>query len=1007
MSIEVDVCYTFHYMNFTEHLKKLNHAQLEAVETTEGPVMVVAGPGTGKTQVLTLRIANILQKTDTEPSSILCLTFTRSGVHAMRQRLEEIIGTTARNVTITTFHSFANDLIEKHWELLDFSHMPKLLEDNETISIVDELLENETWEYLRPRTDPSKYFHDVKSLISLLKRERITPDEFLTILQSEIKQLQTDPDSISSRGPSKGKLKAEIEKKIVGLHRTIEVVVFYKKYEQIKTDRNLMDYDDVLEYAVNLAEGYDDVRADLYENYQYVLVDEHQDSSQLQNSFLRAVWGEVERPNIFIVGDDRQLIYGFSGANIDYFTEFKTMFGRATMITLTENYRSTAPILAIADELLQSSITTEKLTSNTIGNDKLTLSEFDYSRDEIIGAGLYFKKLIDAGTSPEECALLLPKNAQVKNAVTLLRSMDIPVVSEQSISLLHLPASQNLLRVLGIIANPNDSVLIAQSLLDSTSGIPPLQAHQFLKSIKKSDTLSLADLTGYGGDVGLFSGENPVSIYGRKLENWITVLGTETVPHIISVIGNELLIDQSADYEALIKNIEIVRSFIHACQPWSMKNPTGNLSDFLAYFARLNTYGNSINVANLAGSHGVTVMTLHKSKGLEYDHVWIGHMNQEIISSDKPNAFNLPEKIKEKIAERDILTIKRELYVAITRARKFCTISFADTRDSGGEMKLADVIADLSDEHFIKLSSSDNQKTILEHNPRNYALITGSPREQDEQDIMGDITRFVSERFSETKISVSMLNNFFECPWKWYFRNFLKLPETKGISLALGSAVHNTIEFILKSKTLPTETEIKNTISFQLEREGVHSDKDLVRLGTDAYIAIKTWIDMYYNNLAKNYTSERSISFRDKQFPNLSMYGKIDLTERSPDGSIIVTDFKTGTSKTSGVIEKIGDDGRMSGLLRQLAMYSYLIAGSEGNTVHESRLLFLEEDKENKNACYRTRITDEQIQLLIRDIADYQNLLTTGDWTKQVCTAKTYGTGGVCEYCDRIKRILE
>ncbi len=993
--------------NFTEQLNSLNKAQRLAVETLDGPVMVVAGPGTGKTQVLALRIANILQKTDTEASSILCLTFTRSGVTAMRERLEKYIGTAARNVTITTFHSFANTLIEKNWQLLDFSHMPKLLEDNETISIVDELLEQGNWEYLRPRTDPSKYFHDVKSLISLLKRERIAPADFLYQVENEIQQLQTDPDSISSRGPSKGKLKAEIEKKIAGLERTTEVVQFYTKYEQIKTDRNLMDYDDVLEYAVKLAEDYEDVRADLYENYHYVLIDEHQDSSQLQNSFLRAVWGEIELPNIFVVGDDRQLIYGFSGASVDYFTEFKTVFGRATMITLTENYRSTAPILALADELLQSSITLETLRSNREGDNKIHLSSFDYSRDEIIGAGLYFKKLIESGVSPDECALLVPKNAQVKHAVQLLRAMELPVVSEQSVSLLHIPNTQKLLRVLDIIANPNNAVVLAESLLDSTSNIPPLQAHQFLKSLKKPDALTLSDMIHYGSNDGLFTAEHPIPVYARKLETWITLCSTETVAHIVSVIGNELLIDQSENYEALIKNIEIVRSLIHAVDDWSVRYPTEKLSDFLRYFKRLNTYGNSINVAHLGGSHGIRVMTLHKSKGLEYDHVWIGHMNQEIIMSDKPNAFSLPESIKTKIAEKDSLTVKRELYVAITRARKFCTISFADTRDSGGAMTLADVITDLSDNHFIKLSSSDNQKTILENNPRNYALSHISSKGTGDHDIIHDITDFVSERFSETKISVSMLNNFFECPWKWYFRNFLKLPETKGISLALGSAVHNTIEFILKSKSLPTETEIKNTIVYELEREGIHSELDLQRLGTDAYSAITTWIDMYYHNLAKNYTSERSISFRDKQFPNLSMYGKIDLTERSPDGSITVTDFKTGTSKTTGMIEKIGDDGRMSGLLRQLAMYSYLISGSEGNSVSESRLLFLEEDRDNKNACYRTRITDEQIQLLIRDISDYQNLLTTGDWTKQVCTAKTYGSSGGCEYCDRIKRILE
>ena len=763
---------------FYEKLAGLNPAQRLAVNTTEGPVMVVAGPGTGKTQVLVLRIANILDKTDTDPSSILCLTFTRSGVTAMQNRLEEYIGSTARNVTITTFHSFAISLVEKYYDLLDFSHVPELLDDTVTVMIVDEILENNHWEYLRPRTDSTKYFKDIKGLISILKRERISPEQFLSDIEQEIKNISLNPDNLSSRGPTKGQLKQEAVKRIEGLRRTTEVVTFYYKYEDIKRERNLMDYDDVLTYAVELAEKYENVRADIAENYQYVLVDEHQDSSGVQNAFLRAVWHDIEQPNIFVVGDDRQLIYGFSGANLDYFTEFKTLFGRAVMITLTENYRSTAPILAVVDELLQSSVTTESLHSNTIGNDKIILSSFVYGRDEIIGAGLYFKKQIESGIDPNTCALLLPKNYQVKNAVQILRTMGIPVVSEQAISLLQLPASSSMLRILHIITNPHDSVSLSYALLDMTSLVPPMQAHVFIKSLKKPDTLTIDDMISSADDQGMFAHENKVVIFGKKLHTWVETLSHERVSHIVSIIGNELLIDQSKNYDILIQNIEIVRSFIHAAASWEDKNPTGTLADFLNYFHRLNTYGNTVSVAHLSNNTGVRVMTLHKSKGLEYDHVWIGHMNQEILMSEKQNAFMLPESIMLKIAERDTLTARRELYVAITRAKQFCTISFAETRDTGGDMQLAHIITDLSDEHFIKVTSSENQDIILAHNPRYYAPV---PLQVGTGDIMTEIRDLVRDRFIETKISVSMLNNFFECPWKWYFRNFLKLPETKSV----------------------------------------------------------------------------------------------------------------------------------------------------------------------------------------------------------------------------------
>jgi RecB family exonuclease len=135
------------------------------------------------------------------------------------------------------------------------------------------------------------------------------------------------------------------------------------------------------------------------------------------------------------------------------------------------------------------------------------------------------------------------------------------------------------------------------------------------------------------------------------------------------------------------------------------------------------------------------------------------------------------------------------------------------------------------------------------------------------------------------------------------------------------------------------------------------------------------------------------------------MFGKIDLTERYPDGTMVVTDFKTGKSKTTGVIEKVDDEGRLSTYMRQLAMYSYLVLGAEKNTVSESRLLFLEEDMKNKNALYKTHVGGEEVDLLVRDITDYEQFLVSGEWMNRSCNAQSYGGGDVCEYCARIERI--
>jgi DNA helicase-2/ATP-dependent DNA helicase PcrA len=988
---------------FLQEYKKLNNAQKEAVDTLDGPVMVVAGPGTGKTQVLALRIGNILKKTDNKADSILCLTFTNSGVKAMKKRLEEYIGIDANNVHISTFHSFAISLVENNYELLDFKRMPKLLEDDEKIFIADGIMQNNNWDYLRPRANPAMYFNDLNSLISILKRERLSPEEFLKEVEGDINFLKNDPESISSRGESKGKLKKEIEKKIESLERTREVVEFYRIYEDKKKEENLMDYDDVLEYAVNLVEKYEDVRADIYENYNYVLVDEHQDSSGVQNNFLKAVWKDIEKPNIFVVGDDRQLIYAFSGAKLSYFEEFAHFFGKAKLIILTENYRSTAPILDLADNLLSSSITKEKLNSNIKGKEKILLNEYSYPRDEIIGAGLYFKNKIANGDAPEECAILVPKNFHVRSAMQILSDLGLPVSTGKSMSLFNVKETYSFLRILNIVIDPYNPVLLSESLLDNTSKIGVFEAHKFLKSIKP-EKIILEDIINYGQGDGLFAGENNISKWGSCLKNWIE-LANEKISVVISKIGNELLIDKSENHNELLKNVEVVRTFIHIALMFEAKHINASLKDFIEYFLRLKEYGNNISLATFGADAGIQVMTLHKSKGLEYKNVWIAHMNEEVLMSEKRNGFTLPEKIKEHIAERDIENAKRELYVAITRAKENCVISYANENYNGGELELAQIIRELPHTHFFKKTKEETEQEISSDDIG--VKIFTNIIEKKEGDIIEEIKKFVKDHYKESKVSVSLLNNFFECTWKWYFRNFLKLPEIKGVSLALGSAVHSTIEFILKNKEIPSDKQIKEKINESLVKEGVIDEKEIKRLTKDAEKAVMNWIKNYYNSLSKDYMSERSVQFTDPKFPELLMYGKLDLTERE-NGNIIITDFKTGKPKTKSEIEKIDEEGRLSGYMRQLAMYSYLVAGAEkGKSVDTSRLLFLEAEEGDKNALYSTHIDAEKIDLLKRDIGDYVRDLESGGWVDNICHYKLWGSSkDECEYCLLIKKLF-
>ena len=990
---------------FEQEYKKLNKAQNEAVDTIDGPVMVVAGPGTGKTQILALRIGNILNKTDIKADGVLCLTFTNSGVKAMKERLQAYIGAEAGKVHVSTFHSFAMHIVEEYFHVLGKDEVPSLMDEKDSVAISDAILQDNTWEHLKPRSDNSRYFSDLKSLISLLKRERIQPLDFDKLLQDEIKNIKNDPDSISTRGESKGKLKKEIEKKIEGLERTQEAMRFYEFYEQIKSEKNLLDYDDVLESLVKIVEESEDAASFIRENYQYVLVDEHQDSSGVQNEFLQKVWGSVDKPNIFVVGDDRQLIYGFGGASLEYFENFKHTFGKAKLITLVENYRSTQGILDSAHELLESSISKEKLKSNSKENHPLSLVEANYERDEIILAGLEIQKRIKQAEGGEpgrtrvdedDIAILVPKNRHVRSAMTVLRDMGIPVATGEKVNFFDSPVAGSFIRVLNILANPADGSALAESFFDPLTNITPIEAHKFVRD-NNMRGFSFLDVMEDARPT-LFKEENSVKNWIAKLKTWFEFTTDASVYTFVQKVGSEFLLDTVKSHEDLVTRVEVVRTVLHLVLAQIERHPKLTLKEFLDFIKRLEEYGEHIPLASFDATSGVKVLTLHGSKGLEFDFVWIAHMDEKSLGSGRRNGFTLPEAVSEKLEKRDEEVIKRELYVAITRAKRFCTVSYSIHSYTGGDRTLANVVANLEN-NFVKQTADETEKIILTHDPKAYTENKGALKESVK---LEELKKLVAKDYEDRKVSVSLLNNFFECPWKWYFRNLLQLPEPKAESLEFGNIVHGTIDNILKLNTTKVSVEeIKSIISKLVLKSGFGDDRKQKELEHDAFKIVSVWVEERLPKISKDRENEKSVALTDDRFPHLNIYGKIDLVEITGKDSVRVTDFKTGTPKKKTEIEKMDEDGRMSDYMRQLSMYSYLLGekGKWKKNVTESQLEFVQA-KNEKEMFYGTFIDREHIDLLIRDITDYDNLLKNGNWTDRPCNFKSYGKQNAeCEYC--------
>jgi len=943
-------------MEFEKEYKKLNKRQKEAVDNIDGPTMVVAGPGTGKTQILALRIANILKKTDIKADGVLGLTFTNSAVEAMKKRLVQYIGEAGEKVNIFTFHSFGMKIIEEYYKVLSLSTPPALLDDADTAMLLDDVLRNNDWEYLRPRADRSRYFSDLRTLISLLKRERITSKYFLSEVERDIKSIESDPENISSRGESKGKLKKEVLTKVEGLKRSREMAKFFDLYEEEKKSRNVLDYDDVLENLVRIVETSTDAVSDLREKYLYVLVDEHQDSSRVQNEFLQNVWGGVEGPNIFVVGDDRQLIYGFSGASIDHFQGFKKTFKDSKLITLVDNYRSTQVILDASHALLKSTMTDEKLISQSKEHYPITLLEAEYPNDEIVVAAIDIKEKIKKGVKPNACAILVPKNAQVRNALKILHEEGLTVSSLDALNLFDQEEAQAFLRVLKIISDPKDTPSLAHSFFDELAGIAPLKAHTYLASQNMRE-FSLDTITG-GKAQKLWGDGNAAEKWIGKLSKWCKDAQDNSVLELIQIVGKELFSDEK-NSDKLVSGKEIVDTILALTAKEVEKNKEFTLTGLVSFLDRLKSYGEQIPLV-MGEKKGVKVLTLHSSKGLEFDYVWIAHMDERSLNSGKKMAFVLPEAIAGKVLERDIDAVKRKLYVAITRAKRFCTLSYARFSSRESEQELARAIADLPPEVL--------EKRKVGHMDKKVGKVKNSK--------MPELAKLVKEKYKDRYISVSLLNNFFECPWKWYFRNLLQLPEAKSESLKFGGAVHEAIDKILKLKKviLPKDAEVGRIVS--------------------------NWAKRRLKDIAEKRENEKSVSVKDSKFPHLNIYGKIDLVEYLSANELRVTDFKTGSVRKKSDIEKIDEESRMSSYLRQLAMYSYLLENNSKSKVdvRESRLEFLEA-KNEKETIYDRTITPEEIKLLVKDIMDYDELVKSGEWVSRPCNYNSYGKNTECEYC--------
>ncbi|MBU1071100.1 ATP-dependent helicase, partial [Patescibacteria group bacterium] len=650
--------------SFAREYQKLNKNQKIAVDSIDGPVMVMAGPGTGKTQVLTLRIANILKKTDTPPSSILALTFTDAASNEMRTRLVNLIGQPAYSVQISTFHSFCQSVILENPDLFIVAEETEHLQDLDRTKILQKIITGHQFKYLKPLNAPYYYCQSIIENIRILKREGVSPEE--------LKKTLTGPPD-----------------------KNLDLQKIYSLYQQGLVKKGRFDFEDMINWVVDKFEEDSNLLLSYQERLSYFLVDEYQDTNSAQNQLvfnLASFW--AEKANLFVVGDPNQSIFRFQGASLENTKEFISHFPNTTLINLNQNYRSTQIILDSAHAVIKNNLPKAiKLKSNLTGPGKpVNIAHFTHSIFEDYFIAKNIKNLINKGVKPQNIAIIVRHNKDLDDISSTLKKFNIPFTIKGTQDLLDQPLIKKLIIFLTIISNSPHQHLDSELFTLLNYNFFEINPLSILKTAKKAadDHTHLASY--------ILSDRHKIpadlKTFFTNLNNWQKLSANLTLPEFF-----EKLIQQSGILNHLLKQknkadeLHQLNMFFTQIKNMAFQDKNLNLSKLLDNINALREQKIKTTISSpITLKESITITTAHKAKGLEWDHVYIYRCVDGKWGNPRiRQLIKLPPEILEFTAIEDPQNEERRLfYVAITRAKKTLNLTSASqyTTDYGTQNTL-------------------------------------------------------------------------------------------------------------------------------------------------------------------------------------------------------------------------------------------------------------------------------------------------------------------------------
>jgi DNA helicase-2/ATP-dependent DNA helicase PcrA len=995
--------------------EKLNEKQRQAVDAIEGPVMVIAGPGTGKTQILAARIGKILLETDVLPQNILCLTYTDAGAIAMRKRLLQFIGPDSYKVNIYTFHGFCNEVIQQNLSLFEKAALDPV-SDLERIQLYKTLIDN------LPKNNPLKRYrgdvyyeiNNLQHLFSSMKREGWTPEYISDCINQYLEKIKDDESLKYKRASAKsgakvGDYKPEYYAEIERMEKLNAAVNEFNNFQQLMKQNSLYDFDDMINWVIKVFKENKNVLANYQERFQYILVDEYQDTSGTQNEIVKLLIEFWDEPNVFVVGDDDQSIFRFQGANIENMENFANSYEGLLKIVLTNNYRSTKPILDVSKSLIDKN--EERLEKNKVlisSKEELknlteppSIIEYNTIKDEMADITNKVKTLVDKGTEPGRIAVIYKENSYGEQLMKYFKLKEIPVYSKRSINILNDAFAGKILEILRYLAAEHDipyggDEILFEILHFDFYKIPPIETAKLTVEVnsknysgqKTSIRKLLFEKSNLTAKDLFDTGINPaLKDFSKMMEQLIADVSNVTLQSLFEkIISDAGVLSYIMKSDEKIRLLQILTALFDFIKEETARNPLLTLQGLIDVIDLMRKEKLSLPLIEFSGnSAGVNFLTAHGSKGLEFEHVFITGMNAHLWEKKRNpnNGFKLPDTLFSSLPSGNAdEELRRLFYVALTRAEKNLQVSFIKIKPDGKEAEHSMFIAEIIEGNNLGIKSVQlPQEELMEYETLNF--VHQAPEiKKDEED-------FINSLLEKYVMNVTSLNNYLDCPLGFYYKNLIRIPSGKSENLEFGSAVHFALQKLFEEmqknekQEFPPKEKMLSSFVWYMKRHRENFTQE-------AYDRRMEYGDKvlgdYYDNYIKSFNKIVAVERNIKNVVNgIPIKGKIDKMEFSGN-AVNVVDYKTGdvNSVYTNKKLKVPNDENPNGgdYWRQAVFYKILIDNMEGKDwkVVSSEFDFVEPDKTKGYQKRKIFIEPADITTVKQQISEVWNKIQAHDF---------------------------